>query len=123
MLRVKRSVQTAFSQVSRGGPSGGPLSFHAEPPWCPQVNYMASEMLEGEAPVMSDSEAIAKQQQAANDAVSLRACRKTAIGCAPASSAVSYRSQMAKSGRLRRVVLRRRRCRPSRGRQHVWLLP
>ena len=24
MLRVKRSVQTAFSQVSRGGPSGGP---------------------------------------------------------------------------------------------------
>ena len=126
MLRVKRSVQTAFSQVSRGGPSGGPLSFHAEPPWCPQVNYMASEMLEGEAPVMSDSEAIAKQQQqqqAANDAVSLRACNETAISCAPASSAVSHRSQMAKSGRPRRVVLRRRRCRPSRGRRRVWLLP
>ena len=38
---------------------------------------MASEMLEGEAPVMSDSEAIAKQQQqqqAADDAGSLRAC-------------------------------------------------
>ena len=39
---------------------------------------MASEMLEGEAPVMSDSEALAKQQQqqqqAADDAGSLRAC-------------------------------------------------
>ena len=39
MLRVKRSVQTAFSQV----------------------NYMASEMLAGEAPIMSDAEALAKQ--------------------------------------------------------------
>jgi len=41
MLRVKRSVQTAFAQV----------------------NYMAAEMASGEAPVPSDAEAAAKQAE------------------------------------------------------------